>query len=266
MFFIISKLVWIVAAPLNLFFFCAGLGALLLNFSKFFSRLFLIAATIIFLICGVSPLGPYMLHKLEHSVERPASLPDKIDGILVLGGAFETSFYQSAEPYEIPLTYAAERVFTALSIYKDYPDSQFVFSGGNGKLIGGQVEEAVLAKEMVERMGYSVDEMRFEDRSRNTYENFRSSFEMIQPGANERWIVVTSAYHMLRSLGVAKATGWQNVIAYPVDYQAKPLKISDVFIVDILGNFYAMNIFARECLGIIAYKLTGKMAFPAQER
>ncbi|NJO56672.1 MAG: YdcF family protein, partial [Rhodospirillales bacterium] len=58
-----------------------------------------------------------------------------------------------------------------------------------------------------------------ETRSRNTYENARFTREIIEPAPAETWLLVTSAYHMPRAIGVFHTVGW-DVLPYPVDYRS----------------------------------------------
>ncbi len=67
-------------------------------------------------------------------------------------------------------------------------------------------------------LGVPDDRMSFEDRSRDTWENAVFTKELVQPKPGERWLLVTSATHMPRSVGIFRKIGF-DVIPYPVDYQ-----------------------------------------------
>ena len=67
-------------------------------------------------------------------------------------------------------------------------------------------------------LGVPEDRMTFESASRNTYENAVLTKALVAPKPGETWLLVTSAAHMPRSVGIFRAAGWP-VLAYPVDYR-----------------------------------------------
>ena len=96
-----------------------------------------------------------------------------------------------------------------------------------------------------------------ERRSRNTEENAEFSKAMVAPKAGERWLLVTSAYHMARAVGIFRKAGFA-VEPYPVDWRMggrdDVLKFSRSF----LGGLGRIDTASREWMGLIAYWLTGK--------
>src|SRR5262249_31594682 len=59
-----------------------------------------------------------------------------------------------------------------------------------------------------------------EDHSRNTVENAVYSKAIVQPKPGERWLLVTSAYHIPRAIGVFRKAGFP-VEPYPVDWRTR---------------------------------------------
>ena len=57
-----------------------------------------------------------------------------------------------------------------------------------------------------------------ERRSRNTQENAEFSKALVAPKEGERWLLVTSAFHMPRSVGLFRKAGFA-VEPYPVDWR-----------------------------------------------
>ena len=57
-----------------------------------------------------------------------------------------------------------------------------------------------------------------ERRSRNTQENAEFSKALVKPKQGERWLLVTSAFHMPRSVGLFRKAGFA-VEPYPVDWR-----------------------------------------------
>lgn len=67
-------------------------------------------------------------------------------------------------------------------------------------------------------MGLDQNRITYEPEARNTFENAALTYRKLQPGPNEVWLLVTSAQHMPRAVGVFRKIGWA-LIPYPVDYQ-----------------------------------------------
>ena len=146
-----------------------------------------------------------------------------------------------------------------------YPNARVVFTGGSGRLVyGGTTSEAELAARLFESFGIAKARVMLENKSRDTDENARFTKELVQPKPGERWLLVTSAHHMPRSVGVFRAAGFP-VEAFPVDYRTRGA-------VDLLRPFSNVgdglrrtDTAAREWVGLFVYRLTGRSAelFPA---
>src|SRR5262244_812345 len=87
--FIFGKLVWAVTQPGNLLLLCLLVGTLLLLRGRRRGELLIVLSAIGLLLFAVAPIGPAMMLVLEQRFPRPAKLPDRIDGVLVLGGAVD---------------------------------------------------------------------------------------------------------------------------------------------------------------------------------
>ena len=96
----------------------------------------------------------------------------------------------------------------------------------------------------------------FESQSRNTYENAAYSFSLIKPQKKEKWVLITSAYHMPRAVGVFRKSGWE-VIPYPVDYQTVGPQDYTVYYEGFL-NVKDVRVGLHEWLGLFAYWVTDK--------
>ena len=88
--FLVGKLVWALLQPGNLLMLCLIAGTLFLLFSRGRRGKVLIGLSALgFVLIAVAPIGPAMLLALERRFPRPAVLPERIDGILLLGGAVD---------------------------------------------------------------------------------------------------------------------------------------------------------------------------------
>ena len=93
--------------------------------------------------------------------------------------------------------------------------------------------EAEVALKLFESFGIARERLTPEDKSHNTVENALFSKALAAPKPGERWLLVTSAYHMPRAIGIFRRAGFA-VEAYPVDWRTRgrvdlmmPFEIAD---------------------------------------
>jgi uncharacterized SAM-binding protein YcdF (DUF218 family) len=98
----------------------------------------------------------------------------------------------------------------------------------------------------------------YEDRSRNTFENALFSWNLVQPKPGETWLLVTSAMHMPRSIGVFRKVGF-HVTAYPTDYRTRGDWRDWLPSSDAIRSMRNVDTAVHEWLGLFGYWLTGKI-------
>ncbi len=257
MFFYCSKIIWAVLAPANLACVLLGLGVVLgLKWRKAGYRL-MVAGSVVLLVFGVLPVGPNLLYFLEKQAIQPVQMPEHIDGILVMGGAVESRASEiSGQP---EFNDGVERVLSAMELAHRFPSAQIVFSGGSGLLVRNERRESQDISIFLENMKFPTDHVVYEDQSRNSFENIRNSMALVKPGKGEVWVLVTSAYHMPRSMAVARKLGWMEILPYPVDYRSSGRYVFWPTKFDVLDNLDAAHLSLREMAGYLAYRQTGKL-------
>jgi uncharacterized SAM-binding protein YcdF (DUF218 family) len=263
LFFFLSKTIGIMLLPTNLLIGAGLLGALLLA-TRFVSlgRKFVIAAAVLFAICGFSPLGNWMIYSLESRFPPWDATKGAPDGIVVLGGSIDPVL--SAVHGGAVVRGAADRIIASAALAHRYPNARIVFSGGSGNLISDEAREADYAMALFESLGISKQRLTIERQSRNTHENAEFSKALAAPKDGERWLLVTSAHHMPRSVGLFRKAGFA-VEPYPVDWRVGgrgDLVSFQIFPVEGLANVDAG---AHEWIGLVAYSVTGRTSefFPA---
>ena len=97
----------------------------------------------------------------------------------------------------------------------------------------------------------------FERQSRNTAQNAQFTYQMIQPKSDQKWILITSASHMMRADLSFQKAGWPTMILLPVDYKTSPDRAETLFSPTI--GFRIMKTVFHEYIGILFYKLTGRL-------
>ncbi len=260
MLFTLSKVLWFLLSPVSLLtlLFMSGLLAVLAG--RLFAwpwprrwgrRLVLLAAAIVVMV-SLLPIDDWLLRPLEERFPQVTLLPEGIDGVIVLGGAVSPlgSYHRGAPQ----IGSASERIFAMIELARRYPKAEIVFSGGTASLIAPDLREADEVKKLLGGLGALDPRMVFERGSRNTRENALYSRDLIAPGPAERWLLVTSAFHMPRAMGVFQALDWP-VVAYPVDYQSGPGGSLIKF--DFLGNLARLQLAAKEWIGLLYYRARG---------
>jgi DUF218 domain len=96
-----------------------------------------------------------------------------------------------------------------------------------------------------------------EDRSRDTDENARQSKAIAQPRPGERWLLVTSAYHMPRAVGAFRRAGFA-VEAYPVDWRTRGQQDFIQPFSSVSDGLKRLDTAAHEWVGLLVYWLTDR--------
>jgi len=254
-FFQLSKLAWHFISPDALILFILVFSLILLwkKAYKNATRMMSILASLL-LIIAVFPVGDWLLYPLEKRFLPLKNLPASIDGIIVLGGA--ESIYRSSFWQQVELTQASERFFSFIHLIKKFPDAKKVYTGGSGNPFFQQYKGAQIAKKLSEEQGLDISRIIFESESRNTYENAVFTKNLISPKPGEHWILITSAAHMPRSVGIFAKIEWK-VIPYSVDHETYPKNLFRVTW-NFSGNLVKLNTALKEWTGLAAYYLAGK--------
>jgi uncharacterized SAM-binding protein YcdF (DUF218 family) len=256
MFFILSKVLGFFALPSNLAITLGLFGVLLLatRWARI-GRLLTVASLIGLAVIGLSPLGNALIVPLEQRFPPWDDTRGPPDGIVVLGGAITPDV--SAVRGEVALNEAAERITATVALARRYPDARIVYSGGTGALIFRGGSEAASAVRIFESLGIAHARITIEEQSRDTMENAAFSLVVARPQPGERWLLVTSGYHMPRAMGVFRQAGFP-VEAYPVDWRTRGPQ-------DALRPFSALgsgleraDTAVREWVGLLVYRLTGR--------
>ena len=172
-----------------------------------------------YLVFGMSPIGPFMINVLEERFPTITHHADPVTGIIVLGGSEAPRMTRARD--QVNLGGAVERLTEFMRLGRAHPDAKLIFSGGVGLLSGNGPSEAQIAKRFFTEQGFAVNRVQFEDTARNTAESAVLTFKKLNPKAGDRWVLITSAVHMPRAMGLFRHAGWK-ISAHPVDYNTLP--------------------------------------------
>ncbi len=254
-FFIASKLAWGILSPSNILVLMLIVGTLLLLKGAISAaKCFLLPATLFSLVIMLYPLGDSVIYPLETRFSKPDVMPQQVDGIIVLGGGEQLKSSLSWNSAELGA--GGDRYIGAAILAKRYPKAPVIFTGGNSMLgLQGIGDEGRIARTLLTAVGIAEQRLIIESKARNTAENFLLITPLL-PKLNGRYLLVTSAFHMPRAMGIARQQGI-DTIAYPVDYRSNQPALRQ-WGFNIYEHLEVLEPAWREWVGLTAYYLSGK--------
>jgi uncharacterized SAM-binding protein YcdF (DUF218 family) len=255
MFFLLSKTIGFFSIVSNTLVSIGLLGVLLLCTPwRRVGRVLVVLSIVLIAIAGFSPIGPILLLPLENRFPVWDASRGPPDGIVVLGGALDPELTQARR--SVTLTDAAERITAAVELGLRYPQARIIFSSGTASLGGGLPEAPAAVKEF-EALGLEHGRVVAEEQSRNTVENAAYSRVLADPKPGEKWLLVTSAFHMPRAIGAFRAAGF-DIEAYPVDFHTFGWGDARRPFWTLSHGLAATDLAVHEWVGLIAYWLSGR--------
>ena len=235
-YFFISKLLTPLLIPIN-FLFILSFFLIFIYFkskNNFILKLFILNIFIILSI-GFLPLGKVGLKYLEKDFIVQKNYKD-IKNIIVLSGA-------------------DTRITASIKLAKIYDNSKIYYIGVNPYYDKkNPLSEHKRAKYIYQNMNFDVKRIIFIGKSKNTIENF-DEIEMLNLDENKT-ILITSAYHMKRSMMIAKKKNL-NFLPFAIDFTQESYGsfINSYRAFDIVANLNNFNLFFREVFGITIFKI-----------
>lgn len=255
MFFILSKTVTFFLLPSNLLIALALVGVVLMATRWRRAGIRLAVTCIILLaVAGFMPVGRMLENALENRFPRWDPARGAPDGIIVLGGALDPVI--SRVRGDPALNGSAERVTAIAKLARAFPNARIVYSGGDGSLLANAGAETGALYPLLDSFGVPRERVLLESRSRNTAENAAFTKELVKPKPGERWLLVTSAFHMPRAVGSFRRVGFP-VEAYPVDWRTRR-RVSPWPRADFADGLRHLNLAVHEWTGLFVYWLTGR--------
>ena len=259
MFFFASKIFWMIASPVNLLLFGALIGVLM-SYGRCvrLGRGLALAAILVLIAAATLPLGMLLIAPLEDRFPLPPPDLPAPAGIIVLGGAIYDAI--SAARGETVFDEGGERLTEAVILAKRYPGARVVYTGGTASFVPGATSsEALQARRFMAQMGIAPERVTIEDKSRTTDENARFTAAIVHPEPSQRWIVVTSAFHMPRAMGLFEKAGF-HPIAYPVAFRTSGRWAEDLKLkFEPTRNLRIFELAIHEWIGLAAYWTSGRI-------
>jgi len=209
-------------------------------------------------VLGFTNVPDRMLYALENRAGTEA-LPENPAGIIILGGGLNSRITRFRR-IDYALDGSGDRLIKGFELARAFPDIPLVYSGGPEKQSRTRDREADVARRLAIALYGNDLKIISESRSRNTWENAVFTKELVKPKKGDVWIVVTSAYHGLRTLGIFQKIGFK-IKLQPTNFRAEfdvPFELSD----NPADQLKKAELAMKEIAGIIAYSLMGRMDWP----
>lgn len=257
-----TRIFWMVAQPVSVIGLLLVLGLVLLWVKR--RRLAGTSfglALLVLVLCSYTTFAYVLVAPLEGRFLRPDE-PAHIDGIVVLGGGMDTDVAAARRSWE--LGRSGDRFVEALRLALRHPEARILIAGGGSALNPGRESEAGAGARFFEDFGIAKERLVLDDTSRNTGENAVNAKAVGQPKPGETWMLVTSAFHMPRSVGLFRRADFA-VVPWPTDFLATGNEGFGLKLDETPENLAVSNVALREWLGLVGYYLTGRIdeVFPS---
>ena len=138
-----------------------------------------------------------------------------------------------------------------------YPEARLLVSGGADALILEGEGDGETAPRLLEALGVDRARLLLDNEARNTEENALFSKRLADPQEGETWLLVTSAFHMPRSVGLFRKAGFP-VVPWPSDYRTSGAERVGLAEDNIFDSTQNAALAIREWIGLGVYWLTGR--------
>jgi len=218
------------------------------------ARVFALAALVIFWVCATPVFANWMIATLERQYPPAAEAVPHAEIAIVLGG----SVGAAKPPRPTPeLNEAADRIWYAAYLYRSGHVKRILAVGGNLPWDEAPRPEGDVMRDMLITLGVPAEAISTATTSRNTYENAIEARAMMSGPPFEPVLLVTSAAHMPRALGVFRAAG---IPADPAPCDFRSRDNAGELLLDWLpraGGFAMTSGALREWIGYYAYQWRG---------
>ncbi|MCP5364684.1 MAG: YdcF family protein [Hyphomicrobiales bacterium] len=262
--FTLSKVFWLLVKPSNVLMFVLLFAVVAyLSGKRRLARILFGVATCGLLLITFLPVGNWAITPLDNRF--PQQLPEDVDGIIILSGSVNPTYTLSRGT--VSFTAAAERYIVALELARRYPKAQLVITGGDTRAGQPLGDGESLIERLLVDLGLDRSRLVIEGDSVNTYENAVFSKRLIQPRPDQSWLLITSAHHMPRAVGVFRHAGW-TIHPYPVDYNSiGTYGLGFHLFITAGGRLAKLDAAMKEWTGLLIYWLLGRTGtlFPGPE-
>lgn len=242
MYFIFSKILLLLIFPFT-WILILLIGSLVSKSKKWKYRYLVAAIALLVLFTN-----PFLFNQFAQSWDIAPYKPDnkKYSCAIILGG-FSSSDGNNGGYFNT----GADRFLQGIKLLTNGQTSHLLITGGNGSLLPGGFREGLWVQKQLKEFNYPDSAILIESESRNTLENAKFSKGMLQKSKlGPPYLLVTSAFHMRRSLMIFKKAGI-DVVPYPANYLVRH-KAAAGDIIPAAEVLSSWNIYIKEVIGYVA--------------
>lgn len=253
MFFILSKILAFIIAPYTWFF--AGLLVLLKKVWHTPFKKWALGLTIFIYVFSNSFLVDEIVRAWEYEDDGIYLKDTHYDLAIVLGGMGRVDERQN----RFDFTCSGDRLFQTLALYHKNRVSKICITGGSGSLQHPNHREASYVKAYLKTIAVPDSNIIIENNSKNTYENAVFTKHILDSMQFKGSILlVTSSFHMRRSLAIFKKAGYQNITPFVTNKFTGDRKFElDYCVIPNAEAVTTFNLIIHEIVGYATYKLKG---------
>ncbi len=234
---VLLKIIQSFLMPSAFVFLFAILGFLLLKKKKKWGRVFLFFSAFSYFFFSITPVSDFLLMNLEEKY-RSVSVEDvgEAEKVVLLLGGRESNVLRGSE---------------VLRIWHLSENRMKIIISGTDPLVSTS-EEAQAVRNFFVHRGVNPDDIVIEGKSHNTRENVVNVQKIVE---DKRFFLVTSAYHMDRSLIEFGRVGAKPIPA-PTDFRRRRVLSYRVFdFIPNAQNLRNSDLAVHEHLGVVYYRL-----------
>ena len=251
MFFVLSKVLVYLIYPLPMVCLLLLMASFSWNRHQRLSR-GLVTTSLVFLWLLSTPVADLLLLPLE-SAYPVLENPDHAEAVVVLTGMVDA---KAARGEQLELGQAADRILAGVQLVRSEKADYLLIAGGSGDLFDQSISEALMLEGLARQLGVPADRILLDRSSRNTHENAVQASRLLQEMGLSNTILVTSAFHMPRSMACFAKEGL-HPRPYPVDFRGHRGRIDPLSWLPRVGNIQASTIAVKEYVGLVMYRLQG---------
>ncbi len=253
MFFILSKILAFLIAPYTWLFF--GLLFLLKKLWNTPYKKWVLGFTIFMYVISNSFLVDEVVRAWEYCDDDIYLKETKYDLAIVLGGMGRIDERQD----RFDFGYSGDRLFQTLELYHKQRVKKLLITGGSGSISKPNHREAFYIKKYLKNIAIPDSNIIIENDSKNTYENAIFTKRVLDSiHFKGSILLVTSSFHMRRSLAIFEKAGYKNVTPFVTNKITGIRKFEfDYCFMPNIEAVFSLNLILHEIVGYATYKLKG---------
>lgn len=251
---LITRSIWLLVQPSNLLFILLLLASFLIwRGRKKLGKGIIAACMVTYAMTMFGVLNNILMVYLEERFSNYTNVVSDTpySGIIVMAGTERLTY--STYHNQVTLNGAAERLIETAKLARQFPHLPIIFCGGGKRK--NMLSETDVARKFFTEAGIDISRIRFDDHSYNSYTNAIEARKYIKDTEKEKWLLVTSAFHMPRAVGAYRKAGI-NIQPYPVDYRSD-LNALSIHSPNTGRNLYELDFAVHEWVGLLVYYIRG---------